>query len=87
MQTLNDGYLIVARDIENGLLQSQPARTDEGQPRRILQLTVAGKQTAAKKAAEAIANEPLESPIFALALSCVDELDSHLRLLSMHPHI
>ena len=66
--------------IADGLLESQPARSEEGQPRRTLQLTAAGRQIAAKKAAEAIANEPLESPIFALALTCVDELDTEALL-------
>lgn len=55
--------------IGRGYLQAEDGRGDTGHFRRLLRLTDAGRDAAGKEAAEVLRREPLESPLFALAVA------------------
>lgn len=66
-----------------GLLVSEDTRGENGHFRRLLRLTDAGRAAAGKAAADILRREPLESPLFALAVSAagVSGLDDALGVL------
>lgn len=56
--------------VEMGLLEAHEERGERGHPRRALHLTASGRERVAKDTADTLRSEPLESPLFALALDC-----------------
>lgn len=56
--------------VADGFLEAHEERGDRGHIRRNLHLTVAGRERLTTEAAEVVREEPLESPLFALALNC-----------------
>lgn len=52
-----------------GLLESEDGRGANGHFRRLLRLTPGGKEEAGRQAADVLRDEPLESPLFALAVA------------------
>lgn len=62
--------------VESGLLIAHEERGDRGHPRRALHLSDEGKQRIARDTAEVLRTEPLESPLFALALDCAQAADT-----------
>jgi len=61
--------------IGSGLLRGERQRTGRGRPRRGVLLTAAGRVWLADEVSRALRTEPLDSPLFALALGCVAEVD------------
>ena len=55
--------------IERGYLEAEDGRGESGHFRRLLRLTARGREAAGREAAEVLRREPLESPLFALALA------------------
>jgi DNA-binding MarR family transcriptional regulator len=55
--------------IERGYLEAEDGRGESGHFRRLLRLTDTGREAAGKKAAEVLSREPLESPLFAMAVA------------------
>jgi len=62
--------------VAGGILVSRDARGESGHVRRNLELTEAGRQRVAAEAVEVLRHEPLESPLFALALNCAEAADT-----------
>lgn len=62
--------------VECGLLEAQEERGERGHPRRTLCLTPDGQSRIAADAADVLRTEPLESPLFALALDCAQATDT-----------
>lgn len=62
--------------IEAGLLVAHEERGERGHPRRALHLTDEGRRRVADDAIDAIRREPLESPMFALAVNCAQATDT-----------
>lgn len=62
-------YRRVDRLIERGYLKAEDGRGQTGHFRRLLRLTDSGRDAAGKEAAEVLRKEPLESPLFALAVA------------------
>jgi DNA-binding PadR family transcriptional regulator len=62
--------------VESGLLEAQEERGERGHPRRTLCLTREGQDRIASEAAGVLKSEPLESPLFALALDCAQATDT-----------
>jgi len=56
--------------VAEGLVASRATPGERGQPRRLLSLTPAGQERLSREAASILANEPLESSRFALAVTC-----------------
>jgi DNA-binding PadR family transcriptional regulator len=50
-------------------LEAEDARSENGRFRRVLRLTEAGREAAGREATEVLRREPLESPLFALAVA------------------
>ena len=59
--------------VETGQLETKPAA--QGAHRRSLRLTSEGRERARGLALDALRREPLESPLFALALNAAEQLD------------
>lgn len=55
--------------IERGYLEAEDGRGESGHFRRLLRLTAKGRDAAGREAAEVLRREPLESPLFALAVA------------------
>lgn len=55
--------------IERGYLEAEDGRGETGHFRRLLRLTDEGREAAGREAAEVLRREPLESPLFALAVA------------------
>lgn len=55
--------------IERGYLEAEDGRGETGHFRRLLRLTDSGRDAAGKEAAEVLRREPLESPLFAIAVA------------------
>lgn len=62
--------------IAQGLVTIGEEPGESGRPKRALQLTDAGRKLAASDAREVLRREPLESPLFALALGCTGLTDA-----------
>jgi len=62
--------------VEAGLLSSELGLSGRSQVRRQLAVTDTGREELAARAAQVLADEPLESPLFSLALYCAAELGS-----------
>jgi DNA-binding PadR family transcriptional regulator len=62
--------------VEAGLLSSEPAVSRRSQVRRQLALTDAGLAVLTRQAERVLTEEPLESPMFSLALHCAEELEA-----------
>ena len=58
--------------VAEGLLEAKEERGDRGHIRRNLHLTETGRERLVAEAAEVVRVEPLESPLFALALNCAE---------------
>jgi DNA-binding PadR family transcriptional regulator len=58
--------------VSEGLLEAKEERGDRGHIRRNLHLTATGHERLVTEAAEVVRLEPLESPLFALALNCAE---------------
>ena len=76
-------YRRVEALIAEGLLVATSVRGENGHIRRDLALTETGRTTTTAAAAHVLRTEPLESPLFALALGCaaVTETDAFANLL------
>lgn len=64
--------------VEAGLLDAREERGERGHPRRSLHLTETGRHRVARQAADVLRREPLESPLFALALDCAQSTNTEL---------
>jgi DNA-binding PadR family transcriptional regulator len=69
--------------IARGYLEAEEGRGENGHFRRLLRLTAAGRDAAGREAAGVLRREPLESPLFALAVAAagVSERDDALGVL------
>jgi DNA-binding PadR family transcriptional regulator len=70
--------------VGEGLLEVREERGARGQVRRQLSLTARGRERVAREAKDLLKSEPLESPLFGLAVGCaetaaIDELPAVLR--------
>lgn len=61
--------------IAEGVLEARMERGPKGHPRRALALGAEGRRRLSRSAAVLLREEPLESPLFALAVSCARALD------------
>ncbi len=61
--------------LAEGVLEAKPERGPKGHVRRTLVLTSEGLRRLSADAGPLLRNEPLESPIFGLAVSCARALD------------
>lgn len=64
--------------VEAGLLDAREERGERGHPRRSLHLTETGRTRVARETADVLRREPLESPIFALALDCAQSTNTEM---------
>lgn len=60
--------------VTGGYLESREEPGERGKPRRSLYVTAAGRRRLRKEAGDALREEPMESPIFALALACAQKV-------------
>jgi hypothetical protein len=69
--------------IAGGYLEAEDGRGETGHFRRVLRLTGPGRQAAGREAAVVLRSEPLESPLFALAVAAagVSEREDALGVL------
>jgi DNA-binding PadR family transcriptional regulator len=69
--------------VAKGFIEAEDTRGENGHFRRVLRLTTAGRAAAGRAAAGILQREPLESPLFALAVSAagISGLDDALGVL------
>ncbi len=60
--------------VSGGYLESREEPGDRGKPRRALHVTSAGVLRLSEEAGAALREEPMESPAFALALACAQQV-------------
>ena len=60
--------------VTEGYLESREEPGDRGKPRRALHVTAAGLGRLSEEAGTALREEPMESPVFALALACAQQV-------------
>jgi DNA-binding PadR family transcriptional regulator len=73
--------------IERGYLEAEDGRGESGRLRRLLRLTDSGRDAAGKEAAEVLRREPLESPLFALAVAAAGISQRHDALGVLRPRL
>lgn len=73
--------------IERGFLQATDVRSANGSHRNDLQLTASGRIRVANEATRVLRTEPLESPLFALALGCTRVTDAEHLPAILRPRI
>ena len=80
-------YRRVEALVAQGWLEADDIRGESGHYRRALTLTKAGRERAAREAQTLLASEPLESPLFALAVTVAGNAGTEALAAALRPRM